>query len=254
MARAQVFPGQDGRYVGFLGGFVNCEEWPTAGHALELMFSAGRELKARSGGEVDDGSGYEDLVRIGQRRDPTGGVDRDPGDVGRSELDFSGVEAGPQRDALVAGVLENRGGAVHSSRGAVEGRQDPVASLLDEPSPVGGNDWSMVWSCVSRTCRQASSPRAANCSVESWMSVNNTVATGRSCPASISGSSRKRSISASTGAVSPKKRSCSAPGSSTNRAPGIRLAAARLVSMSHSRSSRRCSTSVGTLTAERAGS
>ena len=78
------------------------------------------------------------------------------------------------------------------------------------------------------------------------MSANSTVDNTRSWPTPTSGSARNRSICASTGAVSPKKGSVSEPGSSTNRADGIWLAAARLLRCHAVWLSRRCTTNVGT--------
>jgi hypothetical protein len=51
------------------------EDMPGAGYTFELMLPAWLEVETRSGGEVDDGSGHEDLVGTGERRNAIGDVD-----------------------------------------------------------------------------------------------------------------------------------------------------------------------------------
>ncbi len=64
-------------------------------------------------------------------------MDGDPGDICGSDLDFAGVQSGPQGHALCGRRVEQLDGALHGPGGAVERREDPVTGLFDDPSAVG---------------------------------------------------------------------------------------------------------------------
>src|SRR5438128_203073 len=108
-ADRQIWRGSSSVRVGREGG-------PGSGHAFEFVLASRVELQARSGGEVDDGSRYEDLAWPGQCSDPTCNVHRDAGDVAGSVLDLAGVESGPQGDSLFVGGMDERGCATDRPR------------------------------------------------------------------------------------------------------------------------------------------
>src|SRR5262249_15795547 len=75
---------------------LDLEEWPSAGDAFQRPFSSTLEFDVGSGHEEGHDSGDPDLPRIRVLHDSRRDVNGDTADVGATQLDFAGVDAGAE--------------------------------------------------------------------------------------------------------------------------------------------------------------
>jgi hypothetical protein len=102
------------------GIFVDGEECPLSGRALEGMRAARVELEPGPGDEVLDGARDEDVARVRRAHHPRADVDGDAANVVADELALAGVQARSGLDAELEKVVTDRTRAADCSRGAVE--------------------------------------------------------------------------------------------------------------------------------------
>jgi hypothetical protein len=67
------------------------------------------EHRARTGHEIDDRSGHQDLAGLCGFADATCAVDGDAGEVPAASFDFTGVDPDPNVEADLAGGVADRG-------------------------------------------------------------------------------------------------------------------------------------------------
>src|SRR5450755_1596638 len=102
------------------GIFVDGEECPRSGRALEGMRAPSVELEPGPGHEVLDGARDEDLARVRRAHHPRADVDGDAADVVADELALAGVQARSGLDAELEKVVTDRARAADCPRGPVE--------------------------------------------------------------------------------------------------------------------------------------
>ena len=124
------------------------EESPGGGYAFEFVFAAVFERRTRTGHEINNSSGHEDLAGLRGFADATGEVDGDACEFGATSLDFTGVDPDPNLEADLAGGVADRGAATDGAGGAIEDGEDAVTGelllvpreprqLMVGPLPVG---------------------------------------------------------------------------------------------------------------------
>src|SRR2546428_10538941 len=98
---------------------------------FQLMATAPLETQARSGDEIAHGPGDEHLARPRGARDARPDMDRDATELCTYDLALAGVDAGADLDPLLTHGVSNGKSAGHCARGAVEGREEAVAGVVD---------------------------------------------------------------------------------------------------------------------------
>jgi len=94
------------------------------------------EDDVRTGHQVLDRPGDQDLRRPRQLRHPVGDLHRSAGDVLTDQVHLAGVDPGPDLDPRRGRPLPDRGRAPDRLPGSVEGSQDVVRRGPDQPAPV----------------------------------------------------------------------------------------------------------------------
>src|SRR2546423_5517034 len=84
------------------------------------------EAETRPGDQILDGSGYQHLAWLGERRDARGDVDGDALHVVAGDLNLAGMETTADLNVQGTDRLGNGAGATHATRRAVEGGEKPV--------------------------------------------------------------------------------------------------------------------------------
>ncbi len=79
------------------------EQVPSPRQALKLMRTALGKLQARSGDEIGNDPGHEDLAGVAMRHDASGGVHCDAANIAASQLDFAGMETSAQGQSDLLG-------------------------------------------------------------------------------------------------------------------------------------------------------
>ena len=140
------------------------EETPLAGHALQLVRSAIRELDAGAHDEVSDRARHEHLARLRLRGHARADVHGHAADVVVDQLALSGVDARADVDAL-----RRDRSPMYTRTGSLAGpsnvaRKPSPAVLTSRPRKRESCDRTTVVSWASRSARQARSPIfAARC-------------------------------------------------------------------------------------------
>ena len=112
------------------------EQRPFVGRPVQRVAAAFGEGDARSGHQILDRPGDQDLRGPRERRHPVGDLHRDAGDVLPDQVHLAGVNPGPDLDPGRGRSLADRGRAPDRLPGRVEGGQDAVRRGPDQPPPV----------------------------------------------------------------------------------------------------------------------
>jgi len=94
------------------------------------------EDDVRTGHQVLDRPGDQDLRRPRQLRHPVGDLHRSAGDVLTDQVHLAGVDPGPDLDPRRGRLLAERGCAADRLPGSVEGGQDAVRGGPDQSAPI----------------------------------------------------------------------------------------------------------------------
>ena len=92
------------------------------------------EPQPRSGNEVREHPGDQDLAWAGQGHGPRGDVHGDPGDLVPERLGLSHMKTGPDLDPHLSDPMTDCGGAPHCLGWFGEGREEPVPGRVQLPA------------------------------------------------------------------------------------------------------------------------
>ena len=94
------------------------------------MFATILEVQTRSGREIPDGGGHEDLARGGHALDSSADVDSDASQSAPLHLAFPGVDAGVGLEAKAPPTTESRACAVDGIARGLEAHEEAVARRI----------------------------------------------------------------------------------------------------------------------------
>lgn len=96
------------------------------------MGSSLGELQASSRNQVGNNSGDQHLSRLRLGHHTSRRVNGDTADIATSDFNFACMQTGPERQTDLVRCCAKRQCASYRAPGAIEGRQDAVAGVLDQ--------------------------------------------------------------------------------------------------------------------------
>jgi hypothetical protein len=100
------------------------------------MRSSFTELQTRASDKISHHARHQDLVCARFRHDARRRVNSNATDIITSDLDFSSMQTGAQRKTNLPTGQTKRQRTTDSSPRTIEGRENSVASSLDQVSPM----------------------------------------------------------------------------------------------------------------------